>query len=329
MRTVLLTGINGLLGTNLAHGLLDDGFKVIGLIRNKQAYKGLQSPNLTLFEGDLFSDLSSAMKQVDIVIHAAAQTRQDLINYSDYFRVNGNGTILLYLTAVHYKVKKFIYISTANTSGFGSKDLPGKESDPVRSPFDQSFYAKSKLEAENYLLRSENCTEVMVINPTFMLGAWDSKPSSGKIILMGWRKRMVLYPPGGKNFVHVEDAVQAVLKSIDYGKHKEKYIISGENLTYQDFFKKFNQLTNQKTLFIKVPKPVLLTLGYFGDLIRFLGVKSSLSSNNMKILCIKNFYSNEKSIKELGLKYRTVESAMLDALEYFKKINDQLKKQKR
>jgi nucleoside-diphosphate-sugar epimerase len=317
MKTVFVTGITGLLGANLVQSLLDDGWHVIGLIRKKSAYKGLRCPRLTLIEGDLFNDLALVMQNVDVVIHAAAETRQNLIRYRDYAEVNSKGTMLLYLTAVHCQVRKFIFISSANTLGYGSNDEPGNELMPLKSPFDQSMYAKSKIEAENYLLQNCQKTDVIIINPTFMLGARDSKPSSGKIILMGWKKRIIFYPPGGKNFVHVLDVVQAVMKCINLDKNGEKYIVAGENLSYRDFFLKLIRLTNQNTLLIGIPKPVLMVLGYAGDLIRTLGIKCNLSSNNMKILCIENFYSNQKSVSGLGICYRSIDSAIHDALEYF------------
>lgn len=325
MKSVFLTGISGLLGTNLAHGLLENGYNVKGLVRRKSALKGLNHPGLSLTEGDLFSDLTRELQSVDIVIHAAAETRQDLTDYSDYYKINYDGTVMLYQTAVKCHVKKFIFISTANTMGFGTKEKPGTEFFPVASPFDKSGYANSKQEAEKYLLGFNNETEVIIINPTFMIGPRDSKPSSGKIILMGWRKRIVFCPPGGKNFVHVEDVVQAVLKCMVSGKKGERFLIAGENLSFHDFFKKLFRLANQRTFLVVIPEPVLTAIGYAGDLIRFLGIKSCLSSNNMRILCVKNFYSNQKSVSQLGICYRTVDSAILDALEYFSKKDQHLK----
>lgn len=326
MKTVFVTGITGLLGANLVQSLLDDGFRVTGLVRNKGLYKGPVNPGLKLVEGSLFSDLTAYLKSVDVVIHAAAETRQNLVRYSDYAKVNYNGTVMLYLTAVHCQVKKFIFVSSANTLGYGSADAPGNESLPVRSPFDKSFYARSKIEAETYLLQNRSQTNVLIINPTFMLGALDSKPSSGKIILMGLKKRVLFYPPGGKNFVHVQDVVQAVLKCINLDKNGEKFIVAGENLSYRDFFLKMISLTRQKTLMIKIPKPLLMAIGYAGDGIRFLGIRCSLSSTNMKILCINNFYSNKKAAIGLGINFRPVDAAIRDAIAYFSVNRQQVTK---
>jgi len=239
MKTVFITGISGLLGTNLAHSFLEQGYKVTGLVRNKNSYKGNSHPALELVEGSLFGDLSETLRQADIVVHAAAETRQCLSGYEHYYSINRNATVLLYYASVNCNVKHFIYISTANTSGYGTEQEPGAEDTPVKCPFDKSLYAKSKLAAEDFLMGTANKMKVTILNPTFMLGAYDSKPSSGKIILMGWNKRIVAYPPGGKNFVYVKDVAQAALLCIEKGGDREKYLITGENLSYRYFLQSY------------------------------------------------------------------------------------------
>ncbi|HEY9222514.1 MAG TPA: NAD-dependent epimerase/dehydratase family protein [Lutibacter sp.] len=112
-----------------------------------------------------------------------------------------------------------------------------------------SLYTKSKLEAENYLLQNTDKIEIIVINPSFMLGAYDSKPSSGKIILMARKKKIIFYPSGGKNFVHVKDASAGIISCLEKGKNGEKYFIANKNLTYAEF-KKINHLTNQNPIMI-------------------------------------------------------------------------------
>ena len=46
-----------------------------------------------------------------------------------------------------------------------------------------------------------------------MIGAFDTKPSSGRIILFGLKIRLVVCPPGGKNFVHVKDVSKGSWKA--------------------------------------------------------------------------------------------------------------------
>ena len=317
MIKAFVTGISGLLGTNLAHDLLTHGFQVKGLVRYKSKYKGKHHDHLELIEGGLDSDLADLLQGVDIFIHVAAETRPELTSYNDYLQVNYKGTVSVFDAAVNCGIKKFVFVSTANTLGYGDLNDPGDENMRISFPFDRSFYAKSKLEAENYVLSQKHKIEVLVVNPTFMLGAYDTKPSSGRIVQMAWKRRIILFPPGGKNFVHVKDVSQGIIGALSKGRNGEKYLLANENLSYRDFFKRLNRVTNQNPMMIPVPKMVWIFLGYIGDLLRLLKIKTSISSTNMRILCVKNFYSNLKSKKELGMEYRPIDQAIKDAVEYF------------
>ena len=320
MKKVFVTGVNGLLGTNLVHLLLKKGFYVKGLVRDKARYKGNHNPNLQIIEGSLFDDFTKVLSDVDYVVHIAAVTQQNLIHFNDYQEVNCNATVLLFHTAVRCKVRKFVFVSTANTLGYGTLETPGVEKDAIRQPFSASLYAMSKKVAETRLLQHTDKMETIIINPAFMLGAFDTKPSSGRIILMGLGRKIIFYPPGGKNFVHAEDVADGIIKSFKKGRNGEKYIIANENLSYKVFFKKVNAIVGQKAILIRLPKSILTGIGLIGELLRSLRIKTSLSKNNMKILCVNNYYSNKKSTLELGLDYQPVDSAIKDAVGYFRSI---------
>ena len=314
---IFLTGISGLLGTNLIIDLLEKGHYVKGFIRDKSRYKGPSHQNLELIQGTFSDDLKPLLNDIDIVIHAAAETNQHLIHYADYSAVNYEATIRLMEAAVNSKIRKFIFVSTTNTLGFGSLDKLGDEQKKIRYPFSASFYAKSKLEAENYLLKQNAKTEVIIVNPGFIIGAYDSKPGSGRIILRGLNKKIIFYPCGGKSFVHVRDVAQGIINCLEKGKNGEKYLLVNENLSYLEFYRKLNAITSQHPVMIKIPRLVLIAMGYCGDLIKVLGIKTSISSVNMRILGIENFYSNKKSVLELGMKYQSIDSAITEAVNYF------------
>ncbi len=316
MKKVFITGVTGLLGTNVLLKLLENDYFVIALVRKINNYTGDQHQNLKLIEGDLFADYSEYLKDVNFVIHIAAETRQNLINYEAYRKVNFESTVNLFSQC--NAVEKFIFISTANTIGFGNLDELGNEKAKQKFPFTNSFYAKSKLEAENYLLQNNSETEVIILNPTFMIGAHDHKPSSGKIIFWCWKRQLVFYPKGGKNFVHVEDVANGILNAMEKGKNGEKYLLSGENLKYKSFFQKLNLVVNQNPIMLPIPNQILFLLGITGDILRFFKIKTGLSSINMKALRIDNFYSNKKSVEEFGMTYFPTEKAIFDAVEFFK-----------
>lgn len=317
MKKVCVTGATGLLGTNVILKLLQNGYSVTAMVRKKSSWLGEENKNLKLLEANLSSDISVHLTDIDCVIHIAAETRQNLIRYDEYRKVNYEAVVNLFTHAELMGVKKFLFVSTANTLGFGNTAFWGSEKAPQIYPFTHSFYAQSKQAAEDYLLKKCKNTEVIIVNPTFMIGAYDSKPSSGKIIFWAWKKKLIFYPKGGKNFVHVEDAANGIVNAVEKGKNGEKYLLANENLSYRDFFKKVNRITEQNPIMIPIPNKLLSFLGLMGDGLRKLKIKTDLSSANMKALQIFNYYSNQKSIEELGVQYRSIDKAIEEAVQYF------------
>lgn len=318
MPKVFVTGITGLLGQNIVRDLLKLNYDVVGLLRSNPNNYEIKDKRLKLITASLFDDFSSILPTVDYVIHIAANTSQNGLNRKEYDDVNFNASLQLANSACLAEVKKFIYVSTANTLGFGDIHNLGNEENPMRFPFTKSYYAQSKLKAEEELMKLKDKLNITIINPTFMLGAYDSKPSSGKLIYMVLNKKIAFYPPGGKNIVHVKDVSNAIIQSLTKGKSGNKLLVANENLSYLEIFRKIKNHTKQRTVLIPLPKVVLNFLGYFGDILRFFRIKTSLSSINMNILCVNNFFSNKKSIKELNLKYRSANTAIEEAIEYFK-----------
>lgn len=318
MKTIFVTGITGLLGTNLAHELIAKDFIVYAIVRNPKRYIGKTHKNLHLITMGLWGDYDPYLQLSDIVIHIAAETSINKLNATDYNTINYEATKRLFNHANTNKVQQFIYISTANTIGYGNRNRLGIETQQIKKPFTQLFYAQSKSKAEGFLQQNSDKMIVTILNPTFLIGAYDSKPSSGKIIKMAINKRFVFYPPGGKNFVPVKDVVQAIIKTLEIQKSGERYLIANENLSYQEFFKKIKQLTNGKQILLPIPIFILLFIGHIGDFLRLLKIKTSLSLTNMKILGVKNYYSNEKSIQQLSIKYTPLDTAIKEAINYFK-----------
>lgn len=317
MKHIFITGITGLLGTNLTHALLNSGYRVTAIARDISKYYGKKHKNLELIQMGLFDTYDEYLTNIDIVVHIAAATATHWIEYPEFEKINCKASIRLFEKAKSKNVSRFVFISTANTIGYGDLNNPGIETFPIKKPFSDLHYAQSKLQAENYLLSHNNGINTIIINPTFMIGPNDSKPSSGKIILMGLNKSLVFYPPGGKNFVPVSDVVQAIISCFEKGIPNERYIIAGENLSYKQFFTKLKHHTNSSTLLIPIPKYLLLFIGRIGDLLRFFKIRTNLSSTNLKALCIKNFYSNKKSIQELDIKYTSLDNAIVEAIKYF------------
>ena len=313
---ILLTGGTGLLGRNIIEGLLEGNHEVTLLLRDPAKYKK-QDEKITKVKGDVLNmeSILRAIDKCEYVIHAAADTSQHHLNISD-FKVNIQGTKNIVLACKKKNIKKLIHVGSAGFFGYGTKENPGDENAIIKYPSNQSLYLMSKLHAQQEINAYAKTNSVITIHPTFMIGALDYGPSSGKIILMGMKK-IVFCPPGGKNFVHVKDVANACISAIDSNHHGANYIIGNENLSYYEFFKLIQKEYNRNSIIIRIPSFIFYIMGLLGNVFRFLGFKTELSLANMKILMINNYFKNDKSLKELKLKYRPIEEAVKDAINFF------------
>ncbi len=322
-KTVFVTGASGLLGINVIEDLLFHKYRVIGLLRNKSKFPLAENENLKIILGDITKPETyiKEIKKSDIVIHVAAITDQNIKDYSIYKKINVYASKILVKKSIENNIDVFINVSSANAFGFGNMDSLGEETKSIKAPFDKSLYAKSKLEAQNEIFKIgdlQKKTKVISVNPTFMIGKYDTKPSSGRIVLSANNKKIIFYPPGGKSFINVKDAAQTITKTIYLGQHGESYLLSGENLSYKQFYLKVTKALNQKSTFIKIPKTLLIGIGYLGSFARYLGVKTDISATNLKTLCVSNFYSNKKARKKLNHHQNPIENGIKDAIEWFK-----------
>lgn len=318
MKTVLVTGANGLLGTNVVLELLRRGYAVKGLVRSRRRFIDYSDPHLHLVTGDIrdVPSLQAASRGCDYIVHTAADTSQKHLKISDYDPVNPEGTENILNLCRQKGIERLVYIGTANTCGYGSKDNPGDGQAPSMPPFSRCLYALSKVKTQELVDAAvAEGLDIVTINPTFMIGPYDYKPSSGRIINMALNRKVVFYPPGGKNFVHATDVARGVVTALEDGMAGEKYLMAGENLSYRDFFQIISRLTGQHPLMIRLPRPLLMAFGLVGDGLRSLGAKIALSSNNMKILCINNFYTSQKALSRFNMSFLTTEEAVRDALK--------------
>ena len=159
--TIFITGGSGFIGSNLVDALLSQNIRVICLdnfdgfysreIKKSYISSALRSPLFTLVEGDIRDKnlLTSIFQKytIDMVIHLAAKAgvRPSILNPTEYFDVNVNGTLAILESMKENGVKKMIFASSSSVYGNNEK-TPYSESDIVDYPI--SPYAASKKSCE-------------------------------------------------------------------------------------------------------------------------------------------------------------------------------------
>jgi len=146
MKTALITGAAGYLGSHLAKSLKKSGWKVVGLGHKRHTMN--QYLDVMHYADvrniDDVDDLFSRIK-FDVVFHLAARIEAGVSfkEPTEFYSVNTGGTCNVINAMVKHGVKNIVFSSTAAV--YQASNIPLKEDDPK---FDNSPYGNSKLCAE-------------------------------------------------------------------------------------------------------------------------------------------------------------------------------------
>lgn len=210
-KNVLVTGCSGFIGQHLVRALLLNGYTVRGVDKVAFPAEAGTTP-VEFIQDDLAcsSTLSDLTAGVDTIIHLAAIPREDRSKtWDDFVAVNVTATRRLLDSAKLSRVKRFVFISTVEAAGFGNGTSPRTEND---TPAPVNNYGKSKLAAENIVLKNHDPLEVVVVRLPMIYGP-GTDLIDAKLFGMV-RKRF--YPLIGNGsslmeFCFVENAVKGII----------------------------------------------------------------------------------------------------------------------
>ena len=155
---ILITGVAGFIGSNLAKCLLDRDHIVIGIdnlsfgfLRNIEAF--IKNKNFQFIMGDIANPLILKDVKADVVVHLASQK---IPRYSNALRTLEENYLML-RNVVHKCImdkSKIVFASTSDVYG-KNKNIPfSEESDLVMGPttVKRWAYALSKMYGEQYII---------------------------------------------------------------------------------------------------------------------------------------------------------------------------------
>ncbi len=318
---ILVTGATGFLGNNLVRMLVEDRHEVVAGVRTSSDRRPLQDLSVEQRELDLNDETSvdEATQSVDVVVHTAAMIHLGWSKIEESRIANVETTRLLASSARRHGVR-FIYVSTVDTLAAATRNSVVDETqlEPAKPP---CAYVISKREAEQVVLQEVAAgLDGLIVNPGFLVGPWDWKPSSGRMMLM-LRKQPLLFfaPGGGGSVVDVRDVADGIIRAIASGRAGERYILGGQNMTYLELWKMMARVMG------KWPPPVRAmsnlmagAIGRVGDGLGFL-LRRELEINSASLIQgqLYNWYSSQKAHDELGFQITNVEDAIRDSWEWF------------
>jgi len=305
MKRIVITGVNGIIGSELGRRFIDKGYYVIGVDRTEPQREDsgqFKYVKLDITDkdkvGQFFSDLN-----FDYLIHCAALVHKNSpdLSFDNFMRINFEGTKNIFDSVMGNKSNSgfegAVFFSTIEVYGGEGRDgviSEGDECWPI------TFYGKSKLAAEKYLveLNKEHKLPIVILRLT---------PVYSKDLLRNAKRRVLI---GGDKFFYrvgdgerkislcsrdnVIDVVEACIEGgVPFG---EVFNIADDKVySFNGLSNYFRELVGGNRITVKIPKCIvylgikLLSLIFSGRKERLLSIYYKLTKDNV--------YSIEKAKK--------------------------------
>ena len=257
---VFITGIAGFLGANLADYYVSKGFKVSGcdnLVGG--TLDNIDNKKVKFFKANCenLEEMKPIMKNIDVVIHAAAYPHEGLSSFSPFLICKSNfiGSVSVFTAAVQNNVKRIVFCSSM--ARYGDVKPPFKEEQKV-NPVDP--YGVSKLAAEDVLkiMSKTHGFEYNIAVPHNIIGPKQKydDPFRNVVSIMTnlilQKRRPIIYGDGTqtRNFSDINDCIFCIDKLATDKKIVSQIVNIGpdeESITINELYKilvnklKFNE----------------------------------------------------------------------------------------
>lgn len=218
---ILVTGAHGFIGVRLSRALADLGIKSIGVVRRQNKRKLSDSVRV----GDLVSSkvLEQIHEPVTSIVHLAGRIDGTT---GEHFRENVEATYAVARWAKSRGIQKVIY---ASTLGVHAPTMHGKilnERSEVTPP---STYGMTKFLGEQVLAASG--LPHVALRFSFLYGPGDSSGFMARLHTALEQGTPLVARSEARDFLHVDDAVQAILKTIQYTGTEDTFCLGSGRLT--------------------------------------------------------------------------------------------------
>ncbi len=330
MKSVLITGASGFIGSFLVEEGLKQGFQVFAGIRKSSSREYLQDPRIQFIEFD-FSTKAKVLETLEnckaknirfnYIVHNAGLTK--VKKKEDFYNVNCRNTIHFIEALIEAGMvpDKFLYVSSLAAYGPGHPDT----GEPVRlthEPKPIELYGKSKLEAERYITARKEFPW-LIVRPTGVYGPKEKDYfvffqtiNRGMEPYIGFRKQTL-------TFIYVRDLVRMIFMALASPHVNKSWFVSdGKEYPSELFAGITKKALGKKTIRFTVPLFLVKSIAIIGENVAGLwGSIPTLNTDKYNVLKSTNWRCEFEPLeKELGFKAEyDLEKGVQETLEWYKK----------
>ncbi len=330
--STLVTGSTGLLGNNIVRALVARGDAVRVLVRPGGDLHALDGLPVEIVRGDITQreQVLDAAKGTSAIIHAAGNVHIGWTQADEQHQTNVVGTENAAAAALSEKVR-LIHISSVNALGIAARDAPADENSaleqPVRCP-----YVRSKQQADAQVRQAMGRgLDAVILYPSFMLGPWDWKPSSGRMLLGVAHTQPWIAPAGGCSLADVRDVADAIVTArgaVLADQAPRRFVLAGHNLSYFDLWRLFAKVAGASPPRLRLRPVFGRVVGLAGDLWARWDKEPDWNSATMRMAAQWHFFSSRRAERRLGYRIRPAEQTVQDAWAWLNRRNRSTRRDK-
>jgi len=277
MFDILVLGATGFIGGHIAKKALSVGWRVHGFRRDPNSVGHLENLDIKWFDGNLedYTSLLQAMTGMDYVFHAAANYPGvcDPALVQERVQSSSDQMKNVIRATREARIKRLIYTSSLTTIGSPPENesrLADERDYYIPGSMPDNAYHEMKAVMENLALEASGVGyDIVILNPTLVLGPGDVHLSTGEILLMFTRSKSKALPPGVLNVIDVRDAAEAHINAARIGKRGERYILGGSNYPIKEAAAIFADIADVKPPLLTLPTWLIDAYIKAGDILPF------------------------------------------------------------
>ncbi|MFC5720996.1 NAD-dependent epimerase/dehydratase family protein [Streptomyces gamaensis] len=256
---ILVTGATGHLGANLVRALLAEGQDVRVLLKG-EAGPALDGLAVHRVRGDLRDAraVGRAVSGCEEIYHCAALVSTGSGRARETYDVNVAGTRHVLAASRRSGVRRVVVTGSLSATGW-RPGVPSTEEEPFYPFAEHTPYTVTKMLAEHECAKAAaQGLDVVVATSTAIVGPHDYRPSRmGRLLLDFANGRVLLYVPGGFEFVSVTDLVAGHLLAMRRGAAGRKYLFSTRFHTVGEMLDLYAAVCGRRPLRLRLPSPLM------------------------------------------------------------------------
>ena len=346
---ILVTGGTGLLGNTILRQLAANSsgggssqnrrpssgpYQLVALVRGQPDPEVFDGLSVEFVRADLGSGnpqdreaVFAVIESCDAVIHSAGFIHLGWEQLDQSMAVNRDGTRLLVDACCKFNVP-LVHVGTINTLAVGSREKPGNEDSPLVDGGGQinSSYVLSKRAGVDEVVAATTSRKLrsVIVHPGFMLGPWDWKPSSGRMIVIMSKRWQPLAPSGGNSICDSRDVAAATITAMQHLipgtiEPGRQYILAGENWTFFELWKAIARRTGRRGP-IMPAGPAQRWIGRMtAEVISKLRKEEGdINTAALLMSCQFHWYDSSRARQELGYRSRDPLESLDDAIKWLR-----------